>query len=83
MLEREAAESFGDHGSNLDAAGRRRIDSEFISGFPFAPPLGGLPASNPEQIRPRRTPFGVEAVRAAPDLCECFLHNVFSLLFVA
>jgi len=82
VLEGEAAKGFSDHGSNFDAAGSRRIDPEFISWFLFAPPLCGLPSSNPKQIGARRTAFGVEAVRAMPDLGEGFLHNVFNLLFV-
>ena len=50
--------------------------------FCLRPPLRGLPSSNPEEIRARRTAFGVEAMRAAPDLRKGFLHNVFSRLFV-
>jgi hypothetical protein len=82
VLEREAAEGLGDHGSNLDAAWSREIEFEFINCFLFAPPLCGLPSGNPKQIRPRRTSFGVEAVRATPDLSEGFLHNVFNRLLV-
>jgi hypothetical protein len=48
VLKREAAKGFSDHGSNLDAAGSRRIDREFIGRFLLAPPLCGLPSSNPE-----------------------------------
>jgi len=46
VLEREAAEGFGDHGSSLDTLGRRGIELEFIGCSLFAPPLCSLPSSN-------------------------------------